>query len=241
MISLQKNPMFLKSGVLTWPLFVIGSIFLVWEAPFHYARVRRIGRAENKYSKNNFLDITGPIGSSWPTKFADAILIAILIFLGVEILPFIVEFDQITHYFSGKQPNNIAVAFEIIACLAILALIFRLFQQCWKSNRASGMRPLRAFLVLLLEIPLVGLAFREAMGVRGGVNVCCTRCNSWKKVWMDTCPHCHGCGSNGRIENRSEKRTPIASVMFPKHDSEAVMFRVVLPLMGVVLITVIHL
>jgi hypothetical protein len=199
-----------------WPLWVAGCLFLIWEAPHQTASLRRLNYREVKGFPVTLRipEQNEPVRHTWPTRLADGLMA--LAILGM--IPAI--FIQFGNLSGGKS-------YLVVGLLALLLLgMYSIWvREIWKQTRASGMEKRRAALVTWVQMTIVGYMFRDRMGVARGQVVQCPVCQNGRMVWQKECPHCAGHPAGGEFEAREQPPRPI-SRFYPRHDPEALFFRV---------------
>jgi hypothetical protein len=199
-----------------WPLWAAGCLFLIWEAPHMTARLRRLNYQEVKGFPVTLRipELNDPVRHTWPTRLADGLLA--LAILGM-IPALFIQFGILS---GGKS-------YLVVGQMALLLVgMYSIWVRgVWKQTRASGMGRRRAALVTLIQMTVFGYAFRNRMGVARGKVVQCPVCRNDRMVWQKECPHCVG----HSVENESrvlEQQPPRISRFYPRHDPEALFFRV---------------
>lgn len=207
-----------------WPLWAVGCVFLIWEAPRQTAVLRRLDTKESGtgWMKTKVPDLTGPTHPTWPTRLADSL---IFLYWSSIIITIIVRENAMLFHFDSND-------YSALPFLGLLFILFFLFGNVWRQNRASGMSGLRATGVMLVEMTGVGYAFRDKLGVARGEKVRCGLCGNWRMAWHEACPHCGG--GQPKQETLSTAQTiqkpGLRSLMFPRHDRDAMFFRVMAPI-----------
>lgn len=233
-----------------WPMMAALCVFLVWEAPRQTAMLRRLDwqvaikgdpNAEMRFPEKG-APVTRP---HWASRSMDALLGLALAGVAVFFLvpPFVRVFSA-ARLLQALAPSEWWVLALVLWCLGSWA------KAGWLRNRASGMGPLRASVVLLLEATVVGFFFRDLMGVARGSVERCKRCGGWRLVWQAGCPACGGGPSPARSDAGREAgasagsltasgqwRTSLRARLFPSYDPMAQMFRFTISFLLVVLYT----
>jgi hypothetical protein len=219
--SLIPNLLFTHPAFTTWPVWILGCLFLIWEAPQQTATLRRLEFKNESNSRPSlgFPNLQGPIRRSWATHFVDT-----LIPLGVAL--FLLKLCTLQEYH---------FPFEFIA---FIPTFFLFLEQIWKQGRGSGRGRVRSAAISLLGMTLVGyVALRDRLGVARGAAVRCPTCHNWRMVWYRECPHCENQTSKtpDDFSREMEASRRLGTLLWPRHDPSALLFRVVLVLLVVVL------
>ena len=204
-----------------WPVWALGCVFLVWEAPRQTAVLRRMDYQESGsgFFKARTLRLDGPARLTWPTRLADLlgsvvlVVVCVLVFIHVVFAPA----DQI-------RRNPFLLFFLFLLLIPIGWLV-----NGWRRNRASGMEPGRASIVLLVKMTGVGYLFRDLMGVTKGSVARCAFCGGWRMVWQTKCPAC-GDTRPAIVKGEKDGSPGMGRFYLPRHDPGAIAYRVFIPL-----------
>lgn len=213
-----------------WPLWTLACIFLIWEAPRQMAVLRRLDYVEGgsgSLFKVRTLRLDGPVRLTWPTRLAD-LLTALLVL--VLLSNFLVHIPSSPVELIRRNPFIIFFVFLLFLPIAFLT-------HCWRINRASGMRPLRALAMLMVEMTGIGYFLRDFMGVARGAYVRCAFCANWRMAWQSECLAC-GDSRPGISKQPGENQSAVRLLFspHPRCDQGAFFFRVMVPIYLVMLI-----
>ncbi len=227
-MAMQISPILTDLCLVTWPLWIGGTIFLIWEAPQQMATLRRVEYEETKTflgTQTHTPRTDRTFHRSWATFWTDSLMyISVVFFLGISAIHFLRD------DFSPGSPVFNHVFFGIVGLLISLLLVI-LPVLIWRRNRASGMSRSRAALILLIEMTGVGYVIRERLGVPQGELCRCRFCRNWRLIWQKECPHCANWStpSEPQPESVTAERS-WTDRLLPRHDPEALFFRGIGPL-----------
>jgi hypothetical protein len=229
-------PEWMFFGHTVWPLWILGSLLLIWEAPQKTAALRRVELQESETAPENNRRIpntSGPFHQTWVTALLDSVT-GSLFALGIGTLMVYMALDAFPRHLTVER--NIYCL--VMGLGALLILIFLLIK-AWNRNLASGMSRSRATVVLLIEMTGIGYGIRDWLGVSRGEICRCRSCRNLRMVWHKVCPHCANrstpVGSHPQEEKRKRSWT---SQLWPEHDPEALGFRLIGLIFIVVMIVV---
>jgi hypothetical protein len=207
--------------VIWWALWALGCAFLIWEAPFQTAVLRRTNyqpAGSGPWGKSRVPESNGPTHPSWATNVADALSALVALTIVVWFCRGLFA-DPI-----GSVRRNHFLLLLLIA----LAAPIRLLVECRRANQASGIGPRRGLGVLLVEATIVGYPFRNRLGVKRGALVRCGFCDGWRMAWEAECPSCHARALDAKKPS-GEQPAGIPATIWPKHDPGALFFRGIAP------------
>ncbi len=218
-------PEWMLFGHTVWPLWILGSLLLIWEAPQKTAALRQVEFQESETALGNNRRIpntSGPFHRTWVTTLVDTgtgTLVALIFGTGMVYMTLDAFF---LHQIVEKNIYTLVMGLG-----SLLFLIFFLIKT-WNQNRASGMSRSRATIILLIEIPGVGYGMRDWLGVSRGTICHCRSCRNLRLVWHRVCPHCANRSISAKPRSQEEKRKKSwLSQLWPEHDPEALAFRVI--------------
>ncbi len=219
---------------------LLGAIFLIWEAPSWCGEVVR---RDSEIASNRFLSsglLTGPTHPRTRTVIANILVATVFTALFIYTLP---------RYLSPDVwQNPIFVIFAFVAfCAGFYALYIR--------HRASGLGQLSAVSLALIRMSGALYPIAPLFGVKNGKLNSCPNCNYHMFVWSNQCPHCQ---SDSRVCKPTPDSSRTATSTTPQHiepqmdlydwrprnfierivptsgDTEAFLYRLALPILGVV-------
>lgn len=169
-----------------WRIFLPASLFLILEAPAHWASLRLRGASAT--SKPSELEWD----SSAPTPFRPITLVgdAILWFL---IFPFAAGLAYYLVQGMRRLLQNPRLLVQNPAYLLLLLTFnmpWHLARALYHQHRASGFRPMASLGLLALRATLVLNPLVTALGVRRGQAIRCFFCGQPMLIWLERCPHC---------------------------------------------------
>lgn len=217
-----------------WPLWTLGCIFLVWAAPRQMAMLRRLDTQLQGSSliKMRVPQFSGDGRPSFATRLVDGLMVVVLLGLIAAMVVGVLQTP-----WSQLRSNP-----SILFMLALIAIPLVFLGGIWRAARASGLQPLQVLGVLLVAPTGFGYSFRRSLGVAHGTPVPCNLCGQWRFAWQPACPHCHD-EEAAPLQPTIAVTVPqrgISAVLFPRHDPEALMFRVMVPIQILVIALTLH-
>lgn len=174
------------AGLHSWPLWIAGCLFLIWEATYQSASIRRLQYQQS--GKGSFWMAMRvpmplqPMRRSWPTMLVNGLSALIAFAAEVLIIAHIIRMPLKQMWASGAP---------LFVGLCVVLFVSAVVWGQWRVCRASYMRPLQAIGVILLELTIVGYIFRANLGVLHGEPERCPACKDWRMPWQAGCPHCN--------------------------------------------------
>lgn len=169
-----------------WPLWMLGCGFLLYEAPRLTAALRRLEHGDGSWldSMNQKAWLQSPVRPAAVSCIANAmtgiLLAAVATCYLVVQLELSASLSNLTTTIKSHWPIPLFMGFFLLWTIRIL----------WQTNRASGLTRSQALRVLLLELTIVGYAFRDRLGVARGAIGECVHCGNPRMAWHTQCPHC---------------------------------------------------
>lgn len=157
-----------------WPLWMLGCGFLLYEAPRLTAALRRLEQGDGSWldSMNQKAQLQSPIRLAAVSCIANATT-------GILLAAAVVYYVFVPLDLTASSSDLMTTLTSYWPILIIPAVILQYaIRIMWQTNRASGMTRSRAFQVLLLELTIVGYAFRDRLGVARGTVGECVHCGN---------------------------------------------------------------
>jgi hypothetical protein len=229
-------PEWMFFGHSVWPLWILGSLLLIWEAPQKTAALRRVEFQERETAPENNRrtpNTSGPFHQTWVTALVDSAT-GVLVALGIGTFMVYTTLDAFPRYLTVER--NI---YGLVMGLGILLFLTFLLIKVWNRNRASGMSRSRATVILLIEMTGIGYGMRDWLRVSRGEICRCRSCRNLRLVWHKVCPHCANRSTPTEPRPIKVKSKPSwTAQLWPEHDPEALGFRFIGLIIIVVMIVV---
>ena len=221
-----------------WPVCVAGAVFLIWEAPAHWAALRRLNEIKVGWfdTDTTVRDLNGPIRVKKRTLMADALLGAIALALIVNWVALIApQFSNLSEVVEKSGPFLFAYLFLIPSLLLPLGLAV----SSYRHLRASSFGPMIAALFTLARLTIVLSPLAHALGAGRGALARCDFCAGYRFAWQARCPHCGEAGE-GTPLSRAHQRRFERSWFVPFADPEAFLYRIIIPAQLIIISLMIH-